>query len=121
MIPISAKITGMIVTMSMGLFLTAVAVLCVVPLVQALMERRRPEMPAIAPIMENLGIALALAGLTFRVTEVAAIGVGLALLGAWYGYSRGGSLRIHPVFDKAAAITGVIGVGVLAEYYYVVG
>lgn len=120
MIPISAQITGMIVTVSMGLFMTVVAVLCVVPLVQAIMERRRPEMPALPAIMENLGIAIALGGLTFRVTEFTAVGVALALLGAWYGYSKGISQRIHPVFDKVVAVVGVICVGTLAEYYYVV-
>jgi hypothetical protein len=120
MIPLSAKVTGMIVTLSMGLFLTAVAVLCVLPLVQAIMERRRPELPPLPPIMENLGIALAFAGLTFQVTEFAAVGVGLALLGAWYGYSKGASHKIHPIFDKVSAVSGVICVGVLAEYYYVV-
>ena len=45
MIPLTAKIAGMIVTMSMGFFLSAVAVLCVVPVIQAIMERRRPEFP----------------------------------------------------------------------------
>jgi len=106
--------------MSMALFLTAVAVLCVVPLVQAIVERRRPEFPALAPVMENLGIAIAFGGLTFRTTEIAAVGIGLALLGAWYGYSSGASHRIHPIFDKVVAVVGVICVGVLAEYYYVV-
>lgn len=120
MIPLSAKITGMIVTVSMGLFLAAVAVLCVVPLVQAIVERRRPKLPALPPIMENLGIFIALAGLTFRETEYAAVGIGLALLGAWYGYSGGFSHKIHPIFDKVTAVTGVISVGVLAEYYYIV-
>ena len=119
MIPLSAQITGMIVTVGMGLFLTAVAVLCVVPLVQAIVEKRRPEMPPLPAIMENLGIAVALAGLTFRVTECTAVGVGLALLGVWYGYSKGTSQRIHPIFDKVSAVSGVICVGVLAEYYYV--
>lgn len=119
MIPLTAKVTGMIVTVSMGLFLTAVAVICIAPLVQAIMEKRRPTMPPLAPLMENLGIFIALAGLTFRVTEFAAVGVGLALIGAWYGYSGGASHKIHPIFDKVSAITGVIGVGVLAEYYYV--
>lgn len=119
MIPLTAKITGMIVTVSMGLFLTAVAVICVAPLVQAIMERRRPQMPPLPPIMENLGIFIALAGLTFRVTEFAAVGVGLALLGAWYGYTKGASHMIHPIFDKVSAVAGVIGVGALAEYYYV--
>ncbi|MCK5274174.1 MAG: hypothetical protein KAR37_05975 [Alphaproteobacteria bacterium] len=119
MIPLTAKITGMVVTLSMGLFLSAVAVLCVLPVMQAIMERRRPEMPSLPPIMENLGIAMAFAGLTFRVTEFTAIGVGLALLGAWYGYSKGASRKIHPIFDKVSAVSGVICVGVLAEYYYV--
>lgn len=119
MIPLSAQVTGMIVTLSMGLFLTAVAVFCVLPLVQAIMERRRPAIPPLPPIMENLGIFIALAGLTFRVTEIAAIGVGLALLGAWYGYSKGAIYKIHPFFDKVSAVSGVIGVGALAEYYYV--
>jgi len=119
MIPLSAKVTGMIVTLSMGVFLAAVAVLCVAPLVQAIIEKRRPAIPPLPPIMENLGIFIALAGLTFRVTEFAAIGVGLALLGAWYGYSKGAIHKIHPIFDKVSAVTGVIGVGVLAEYYYV--
>jgi hypothetical protein len=50
----------------------------------------------------------------------AAVGVGLALLGAWYGYSGGSSHKIHPIFDKVTAVTGVISVGVLAEYYYIV-
>lgn len=120
MIPLTAKITGFVVTLSMGLFLTAVAVLCVVPLIQAIVEKRRPELPPLPPVMENLGIFIALAGLTVQVTEFAAVGVGLALLGAWFGYSKGASHKIHPIFDKISAVAGVIGVGVLAEYYYVV-
>ena len=120
MIPISAKITGIIVTISMALFLTAVVMLCIVPLIQAIVERRRPELPALPPVMENLGIAIALAGLTFRVTEFAAVGVGLALLGAWFGWSDKQS-QIHPVFEKVALVLGVIGVGTLAEFYYVMG
>ena len=84
MIPIPAKITGMIVTVSMALFLTGVVMLCIVPLIQAMVEKRRPEWPALPPVMEYLGVAMALAGLTFRVTEFAAVGVGLALLGAWF-------------------------------------
>lgn len=120
MIFIPAKITGIIVTVSMGLFLAAVAVLFIVPLIQALVEKRRPAMPALPPVMENLGIAIALAGLTFRQTEFAAIGVGLALLGAWFGRSKKGR-HFHPVFEKIALVVGVIGVGTLAEFYYVIG
>lgn len=120
MITLSAMVTGMIVTVSMALFITAVAVLCVAPLVQAIMERRKPNMPALAPVMENLGVAIAFAGLTFGETETAAVGVGLALLGAWFGAPKPGS-RIHPAFDKVVAVVGVIGIGVLAEYYYVIG
>ena len=120
MITLSAMVTGMIVTVSMALFVTAVAVLCVTPLVQAIVERRKPEMPPLPAIMENLGVAIALAGLTFEATGTAAVGVALALLGAWFGSAKSGS-RIHPAFDKAVAVAGVIGVGVLAEYYYVIG
>ena len=52
MIPLTAKIAGMVVTMSMGFFLSAVAVLCVVPVIQAITERRRPEFPPLPPVME---------------------------------------------------------------------
>lgn len=119
MILLSAKITGMIVTVSMGLFLTAVALLCIVPLVQALAEKRKMEMPPLPPVLENLGVAMALAGLTARVTEVTAVGVGLALLGAWYGSAKLAS-HIHPVFEKVASVVGVVAVGALAEYFYVI-
>lgn len=117
MIALPAKITGMIVTIGMGLFLTAVVVLCIVPLVQAIVEKRKPELPPLPPVLENLGIAIAFAGLTFRVTEFAAMGVGLCLLGFWYGSSKSVG-RIHPLFEKITAIVGVISIGVLAEFYY---
>lgn len=117
MITLPAKITGMIVTLGMGFFLTAVVLLCFLPLAQAMLEKRRPALPPLPPILENLGVAVALAGLTFRVTEVAAVGVGLALLGAWYGFGRK-EAQVHPIFEKVAAAAGVICVGTLAEFYY---
>lgn len=117
MIILPAKITGMIVTVGMGFFLAAVVLLCIVPLTQGLVEKRRLELPPLGPILENLGVALALAGLTFRVTEVAAVGVGLALLGAWYGLGKD-KTQIHPVFEKVTAVAGIIAVGTLAEFYY---
>ncbi len=119
MISLSAQITGMIVTVSIGLFLTMVVLLCVVPLFQASVDRSRPSMPALPPIFENLGIALAIAGFTFRVTEVAAVGVGLALLGAVLGSAKGAP-QIHPLLEKVVLVFGVVGLGVLGEYYYVV-
>jgi len=125
MISLSAKITGLIVTTSMGLFLTAVAVLCVLPLIQALVERRRPELPDLPAVLENLGIALAIGGFTFRVSEAAAIGVALALLGAVYGSTRktrqktgGAASGLHPVLQKAMLVCGVLSLGALGEYYY---
>lgn len=118
MITLPAKVTGMIVTLGMGLFLTAVVLLCIVPLIQAMVEKRKPGLLPLPPILENLGVAVALAGLTFRVTEVTAVGVGLALLGAWYGLGRT-EAQIHPVFEKVTAVAGVICVGTLAEFYYV--
>jgi hypothetical protein len=54
------------------------------------------------------------------VTEVAAVGVGLALLGAWYGLGRR-QTQIHPIFEKITAVTGVVCVGTLAEFYYLLG
>ncbi|MDH5559132.1 MAG: hypothetical protein OEZ03_17430, partial [Alphaproteobacteria bacterium] len=113
MIELPVKITGMIVTLGMGLFLTAVVLLVIVPIMQAMMDKRKIGWPPIAPIMENLGVAMAIAGLTFRVTEVAAIGVGLALLGAWYGYGKA-ETHFHPVFEKVMAVAGVVCVGTLA-------
>lgn len=125
MISLSAKITGMIVTVSMGLFLTAVAILFIVPLVQAIVERRRPDAPDLAAVFENLGIALAIGGFAFRVSEAAAIGVGLALLGATFAYARkrsaaGGKAAngLHPFLHKAMLVCGVLCLGVLGEYYY---
>ena len=126
MISLSAKITGLIVTTSMGLFLTAVAILCVVPLVQAIVERQRPRLPDLPAILENLGIALAIGGFAFRATETAAIGVGLALLGAVYGATRHRSRKgardaangLHPFLQKAMLVCGVVSLGVLGEYYY---
>ena len=125
MISLSAKITGLIVTTSMGLFLTAVAILCVLPIIQASVERRRPELPDLPAVFENLGIAIAIGGFTFRVSEAAAIGVALALLGAVYGATRktGGkgkdaALGLHPILEKTMLVGGVLSLGVLGEYYY---
>jgi len=125
MISLSAKITGLIVTASMGLFLTAVAVLFIVPIVQAIVERRRPAPPDLAAVFENLGIALAIGGFAFRTSEAAAVGVGLALLGAVFGYARrrseaGGKAgdALHPFLQKAMLVSGVLCLGALGEYYY---
>lgn len=127
MISLSAKITGLIVTASLGLFLTAVAILCVLPIIQAAVERRRPELPDLPAVFENLGIALAIAGFTFRVSEAAAIGVALTLLGAVYGYTRktnkktgDAAVGLHPILQKAMLVCGVLSVGVLGEYYYII-
>lgn len=127
MIDLSAKITGLIVTTSMGLFLTAVAILCVLPLIQATVDRCRPELPDLPAVCENLGIALAIGGFTFRVTEAAAIGVALALLGAVYGFTRKtgnkskeAATGLHPILEKVMLVCGVLSLGVLGEYYYLV-
>lgn len=126
MIDLSAKLTGIIVTTSMGLFLMAVAILCVIPLVQAAVEGRGPITPNLPAIVENLGLALALGGFTFRVTEISAIGVGLAFAGLAFGYfsqpaepDKAVVLNLHPLLHKATLICGVFGVGALGEYYYI--
>ncbi len=125
MITLSAKITGLIVTTSMALFLTAVAILCVVPVVQAIVERRRPDLPDLPAIFENLGIAVAIGGFAFRATDAAAIGVALALLGAALGAGRRAGKPaaespafLHPFLQKAMLACGVISLGALGEYYY---
>ena len=122
MISLSAKITGLIVTTSMGLFLTAVAILCVLPIIEAVAERRRPELPNLPAVIENTGIALAIGGFAFRVSEAAAIGVALTLIGAFYGAtaksnekSRGAAFGLHPILQKAMLVCGVLSLG---EYYY---
>jgi len=125
MISLSAKITGLIVTTSMALFMTAVAILCVVPLIQAAVERKRPNMPNLSAVFENLGMAVAIAGFAYRETDVAAAGVGLILIGAAYGYRqrKAGKAKdneLHPLLHKAILICGVLSVGVLGEYYYII-
>jgi hypothetical protein len=120
MITLPVQITGVIVTIGMGFFLTAVAMLCIVPLVEAVVEKRMPDMPKLPPVMENLGIAIALGGLTFRMTDITAVGVGLAVIGVISGIGKPAH-QIHPVFEKATAVIGVVSVGVLAEFYFVIG
>lgn len=129
MITLSAKITGLIVTTSMALFMTAVAILCVIPLIQAIVERQRPQMPNLSAVLENLGIAIAIAGFTFRTTDTAAAGVGMILIGVVYGYRRRkaenaeeGDNRphLHPLLHKVILVCGVLSVGALGEYYYLV-
>lgn len=125
MITLSAKLTSVIVTTSMGLFLTAVAILCILPLIQASVERRPPELPDLPAVFENLGIALAIGGFTFQVTEAAAVGVTLALLGAAYGTVRkqkgkrgDPAAGLHPILEKAMLVCGVLSLGALGEFYY---
>ncbi len=125
MINLSVKLTSVIVTTSMGLFLTAVAILCILPLIQASVERRPPELPDLPAVFENLGIALAIGGFTFRVTEAAAIGVTLALLGALYGVVRkqkanngDSAAKLHPILETAMLVCGVLSLGALGEFYY---
>jgi hypothetical protein len=125
MINLSVKLTSVIVTTSMGLFLAAVAILCILPLIQASVERRPPELPDLPAVFENLGIALAIGGFTFQVTEAAAVGVTLALLGAVYGTvrkktgKRGDTVAgLHPILEKAMLVGGVLSLGALGEFYY---
>lgn len=119
MFPLSTKITAVAVTTSMGLFLAAVAILLVVPLVQAVVEGRRPKLPELPQVLENLGIAVAIGGFTIGVTKVAAAGIAMMLAGAVLGYGRKAE-GLHPTLRKMILICGVIGVGTLGEYYWIV-
>ncbi len=117
MIPLSAQITAMIVTVSMGLCFSAVAILCVVPIYEAIVERRRPVLPDIPATLENLGIALALGGLTYRETGVAALGLAFAVLGTLL--AAGTTSRALPrAFQAPLLICAIVSLGVLGEYFY---
>lgn len=119
MFPLSTKITAIAVTTSMGLFLAAVAILLVVPLVQAAVEGRKPELPGFPEILENLGIAIAIGGFTVGVTKVAATGIVLMLAGAVLGHGKKAEV-LHPTLRKMILICGIVGVGTLGEYYWIV-
>ncbi len=116
MLNFSTNITSVIVVISMGFYLAAVSYLCIVPLMEALVERRKPSMPNMPAVSENIGIAIAIAGFTYHDTNIAALGVGLTLLGGVLGFRDAPSL--HPALSGPLAAMGLICVGTLGEYLY---
>jgi len=120
MIPLSVQFTAMIVTLGMGLFFAVVSLLCVVPLYEALIEKRRPRLPNLDAAFENLGIALALGGLAFRETEVAAVGLGLAILGAVLGARRTRPALPRKV-ETGLMVAGLICLCVIGKFHYIFG
>jgi hypothetical protein len=116
MFNLSTNITSVIVVISMGFYLAAVSYLCVVPIMEALMERRWPTIPNIPAVSENIGIAIAIAGFTYQDTKVTALGVALMLVGGVLGIGKSPSL--HPALNGPLAASGVLCVGVLGEYFY---
>lgn len=118
MINFATNITSVIVVIGMGFYLAAVSYLCVVPLMEALIERKRPSMPNMPAVSENIGVAIAIAGFTYQETNIAALGVGLTLLGGVLGLGKAPSL--HPALSGPLAATGLLCVGTLGEYLYLV-
>ncbi len=118
MIDFSTSITSVIVVISMGFYLAAVSYLCVVPIMEALVERRWPAMPNMPAVSEYAGVALAIAGFTYQDTRIAAVGVALALLGGLLGFRKAPSL--HPALAGPLTVMGVVCVGTLGEYFYLV-
>lgn len=120
MIPLSVQFTAVIVTLGMGLFFAAVSVLCVVPIYEALIEKRRPQLPDLPAAFENLGVALAIGGLAFRETELAAIGLGLAVLGAVLGAGRKAAALPRPV-ETGLMVSGLVCLSVIGKFHYFIG
>ncbi len=118
MINFSTSITSVIVVISLGFYLAAVSYLFIVPLMEALVERRKPSLPNMPAVSENIGIAIAIAGFTYHDTRIAALGVGLMLLGGVLGLKKEPSL--HPALGGPLAASGLICVGTLGEYFYLV-
>ena len=118
MFNLSTNITSMVVVISMGFYLAAVSYLCVVPLMEALVERKRPTIPNMPAVSENIGIAVAIAGFTYQDTKIAGLGVALMLVGGVLGIGKTPSL--HPALSGPLTASGVICVGVLGEYFYLV-
>lgn len=120
MIPLSVQFTALIVTLSMGLFFAVVSLLCVVPLYEALIEKRKPRLPNLDAAFENFGIALAIGGLAFRATEVAAIGLGLSILGAVLCARRKQPALPRPV-EIGLMVSGLVCLSVIAKFHYLFG
>lgn len=120
MIPLSVQFTAVIVTLSMGLFFTVVSVLCVVPIYEALIEKRRPQLPNLPAASENLGIALAIGGLAFRETELAAVGLGLALLGWFLGTGRPVP-ALPRLVESGLMVSGLVCLSVIGKFHYFIG
>lgn len=120
MIPLSAQLTALIVTISMGFFFAVVSALCVVPLYEALIERRRPNLPNLPATFENLGLALAIGGLTYRATGVAAVGIGLAVLGTLLRV-RWRSPGLPRMIETGLMISGLVSLSVIGKFHLFLG
>lgn len=111
------QIASTTVTFSLGLYLAVAVIFCATPIVDAIMERRRPQLPDLSATLECLGIALAIAGFALDVTGLAAVGVVVTVaVAAW------NSGRISEIFDPAVhavlLVCGLVSLGALAEFHY---
>lgn len=117
MVDLPANLTSVLVVVSMGFYLAAISYLSIVPLIEALIERRRPTKLNIPALMENGGVAIAIAGFTVQDTGYAALGVVLTLSGALLGAKRNSNI-LHPALHMPLVVMGIICLGALGEYYY---
>lgn len=120
MIPLSAQLTALIVTLSMGFFFAVASALCIVPIYEALIEKRRPHLPGLPAAFENLGIAVAIGGLALRETEVAAVGLGLALLGTALAAGRRAP-ALPRLVESGLMVSGLVCLSVIAKFHYIIG
>lgn len=118
MVNLPTNITSVIVVISVGFYLAVIGYLVVIPIIDAVLSRSRPQHLDLRTACENAGIALAILGFSTGSTMVAAIGVGMTLLGAVLCFGR--SPDLHPVLQVPVAILGILCVGTLGEYLFLV-
>ncbi len=118
MVNLPTNITSVIVVISVGFYLAVVCYLVVIPIIDAVLSRSWPQHLDLRAACENAGIALAIFGFSIQNTTVAAFGLGMALLGAVLCFGR--SPDLHPVLQLPVAILGILCVGTLGEYLFLV-
>ncbi len=118
MVNLPTNITSVIIVISVGFYLAMICYMAIVPVIEAVIGRQRPRLPDLPDVCENAGIVLAIFGFATQNTMLAALGVGMTLLGAVLGSGR--SPDLHPALQLPVAILGIVCVGTLGEYLFLV-
>lgn len=111
------QIAGAAVTFSLGLYLAVALIFCAAPVLDAIMERRRPALPDLSVMLECLGVALAIAGFAVGATGLAAIGVVVTMVVVARNSGRI-SEAFDPTVHAAMLVCGLVSLGALAEFHY---